>query len=241
MAYAGGKAGAGVYQTLINLMPPHRIYIEPFAGSGAVMRHKRPAQINIGVDLDARTIKYLHPEASPEIAMMPALSAATIQMTQSALDFLRSFNFQGDELVYSDPPYLMSVRQSKKPIYKFEMTSEAEHRELIEILLKLPCMVMLSGYRSDLYDQLLARWRRVDYQTTNRAGQRVTESVWLNFPEPAELHDYSHLGRGFRERERIKRKRKRWHDRIATMPALERHALLAAIQDATEQLKHRRL
>lgn len=50
--YPGGKNGAGVYQRIINLMPPHEVYIEPFLGSGAVLAHKRPALVNIGIDLD---------------------------------------------------------------------------------------------------------------------------------------------------------------------------------------------
>jgi len=41
-SYFGGKGGAGVAQQIINRMPPHTVYIEPFAGSGAVMRVKRP-------------------------------------------------------------------------------------------------------------------------------------------------------------------------------------------------------
>lgn len=31
MRYPGGKGGAGVFQTIINQFPPHRVYIEPFA------------------------------------------------------------------------------------------------------------------------------------------------------------------------------------------------------------------
>jgi len=38
MPYPGGKSGAGVYQTIINRMPPHRVYIEPFLGGAAIMR-----------------------------------------------------------------------------------------------------------------------------------------------------------------------------------------------------------
>jgi hypothetical protein len=56
MGYPGGKNGAGVYQTLINRMPPHTTYIEPFLGSGAIMRLKRPAHVNIGIDRDPAVI-----------------------------------------------------------------------------------------------------------------------------------------------------------------------------------------
>jgi len=52
VAYPGGKAGAGVSQRIINLMPPHDVYIEPFLGDAAVMRAKRPARLNVGCDLD---------------------------------------------------------------------------------------------------------------------------------------------------------------------------------------------
>ena len=52
MEHPGGKNGAGVYQRIINLMPPHRVYIEPFLGGGAIMRLKRPAELNIGVEID---------------------------------------------------------------------------------------------------------------------------------------------------------------------------------------------
>ncbi len=51
-SYPGGKGGAGVYQTLINLIPPHETYIETHLGGGAIMRFKRSAKINIGIDLD---------------------------------------------------------------------------------------------------------------------------------------------------------------------------------------------
>lgn len=54
--YPGGKGGAGTYQAIINQQPPHAVYIEPFLGHGGVLRRKRPAAKNIGVDLDAAVI-----------------------------------------------------------------------------------------------------------------------------------------------------------------------------------------
>lgn len=44
MGYLGAKSGSGVFQTIINLIPPHDTYIEAFLGTGAVMKRKAPAQ-----------------------------------------------------------------------------------------------------------------------------------------------------------------------------------------------------
>lgn len=56
LSYPGGKRGPGVYHRLINLMPPHPVYCEPFLGAGAVMSIKRPAAYNIGVDCNREVI-----------------------------------------------------------------------------------------------------------------------------------------------------------------------------------------
>jgi len=63
-------------------------------------------------------------------------------------------------------------------------------------------------------------------------GGLAEECLWANFPDPIALHDYRYLGDGFRERERIKRKKARWVSRLEKMPLLERRALLSAIADS---------
>jgi site-specific DNA-adenine methylase len=47
MTYPGGKNGSGVYQQIINQIPPHEIYVEPFLGGGAILRMKKPAAKSI--------------------------------------------------------------------------------------------------------------------------------------------------------------------------------------------------
>src|SRR5882724_8925021 len=54
MRYPGGKSRC--YQRLINLIPPHRVYMETHLGGGAVLRKKTPAEVNIGVDRDRTVI-----------------------------------------------------------------------------------------------------------------------------------------------------------------------------------------
>ncbi|WP_375590218.1 DNA adenine methylase [Hoeflea alexandrii] len=229
MTWPGGKNGSGAYQRIINYMPPHKVYIEPFLGSGAVLRNKRPAERNVGIDKSAEAISLclkLGVDQSitslfqdDALALLPGLD--TMLADPRLID-------RPDTLVYADPPYLMETRRSGE-LYEHEL-SDQEHETLLEILLGARCMVMISGYRSALYDDALKLWHRVDYQASTRRGM-VNESLWMNFAPPSQLHDYAHLGDGFRERERIKRKKERWAGKIARMDRLERLAVMEALQN----------
>jgi|SRR5689334_21883050 len=59
MGYPGGKNSGGAYQKIINQIPPHTRYIEPFAGHAAVCRHKRPSLETYLIDADEHTIEDL--------------------------------------------------------------------------------------------------------------------------------------------------------------------------------------
>ena len=218
MTYPGGKGGAGVYQAIINLMPPHRVYVEPFLGGGSILKLKRPAIASIGVDSDDHVV-------NDWLGQAPACSTI---IHGDAISFLRSYDWRGDELVYCDPPYLMETRLCQRPLYRHEMTT-GDHQRLLAAIRSIPAMVMISGYYSGLYAEALADWRTARFTTTTRGGNIAEEWVWMNFPPPLELHDYRYLGRNFRERERIKRKKLRWLNRLRRMDSLERHAIMMAI------------
>lgn len=232
--YTGGKNGAGVYQHIINLMPPHDCYIECFLGSGAVMRFKKPAKLNYAIDLDA-TIFETFSDCLPDYNNEDSQNAYKF-LCSDARDILPSILPMGDHhtLIYADPPYPLAVRSTKRAIYKYEMLTDAEHFDLLTLLKSLPCMVMVSGYRYDLYDEMLISWRRSDYYTVNRAGRRVQESVWMNFAEPIKLHDYSFLGETANRRQDFKRLKERQIARLERMPAVRRYALLAAIEEYSQ-------
>ena len=134
MGYLGAKSGSGVFQTIINLIPPHDTYIEAFLGTGAVMKRKAPAQKNIGIDLNKKCIDEFD-------------YAAASLICGDAFDYLRTHDFEssGRTVVYADPPYVPDTRTSSAK-YDYELTNE-DHIELLEILCSLPCYVLLSGYR----------------------------------------------------------------------------------------------
>lgn len=221
MTYPGGKNGGGAYQRIINYMPPHDTYVELFLGSGAVIRHKRTAFKNIGIDLSQNAIQLTKQLAPKTIRVeYQNISAFTFLAQNTRL------GLNDDALIYADPPYLPETRKSGD-LYEFEM-SKQDHEELLYALKQMSCMVMISGYRSKLYDAKLRNWTRIDYKAVTRQGM-VDEALWMNFDPPKELHDYRYLGDNFRERERIKRKKERWKNRLEKMDRLERLALMDAL------------
>jgi site-specific DNA-adenine methylase len=218
MKFFGGKGKT--FQQLINLMPPHEVYIETHLGGGSVIRNKRLAKRNIGIEIDPKVFQiWPEEEKRPELELIQA----------DAVLFLKTYQFTGNEMVYCDPPYLRETRRNRnRKYYRHEYCVE-QHLELLEVIKTIQCMVMISGYESELYKEILTGWHIHTFDSAVRGGVN-TEWVWMNYPEPIELHDYRFLGNNFRERERLKRRKENWVSRLQCMPVLERQALLCAMQ-----------
>lgn len=69
------------------------------------------------------------------------------------------------------------------------------------------------------------------YQARTRGGTMATEWLWMNYPEPTELHDYRYLGDNFRQRERFNRIRRNMLAKLERMEQIERFAILASIAE----------
>jgi DNA adenine methylase len=96
-----------------------------------------------------------------------------------ALDVLEDWN-RPDALWYLDPPYEPSTRSQKRKTakhrrgdYEHEMTA-ADHEQLLQVCTcpVTQAMIVLSGYRCDLYDRYLdaAGWQRLERKTLARSA-----------------------------------------------------------------------
>ena len=216
--YLGSKSGSGVFQAIINLMPPHDTYIELFLGTGIVMSKKPKSNRQIGIDLNIDCINSFN-----------CLENDIELHNMDSFNFLKECDFTttGRTVIYCDPPYLLETRTSNKR-YKFEF-SDSDHLKLLRYLKKLPdnCYILLSGYRNSLYEKLINDWWSVDFQTMSRGGVR-TETVWTNFT-PDSVHYHTYAGKDFTDRQRIKRKAARWASSFRELPSAERQAILASL------------
>src|SRR6185436_12502986 len=123
MTYDGGKNGEGIWQRIINQIPPHHDYVELFLGSGAVLRRKRPAVgMNIGIEIDPVTCAAVRPTLTTGIGSWRIIQGC-------ALAWLRSQGPAGhrDLFIYADPPYLLSTRSQQRELYRNEFGGEEEH------------------------------------------------------------------------------------------------------------------
>jgi DNA adenine methylase len=87
-------------------------------------------------------------------------------------------------MLYVDPPYLGSTRTGSNDGYALEMRTDNQHRELAEALTGCRAKVLLSGYPSDLYEDLYSDWERYENSTwTGQGNSRATrtEVAWCNF------------------------------------------------------------
>ena len=88
-------------------------------------------------------------------------------------------------LMYCDHPYLHETRTTTDSYGAFEMSAEGHHN-LLCLLRQCKGKIMLSGYRSEMHDDLLASWTRHDFDIAVHAAggkqkRRATECLWTNW------------------------------------------------------------
>lgn len=83
-----------------------------------------------------------------------------------------------DVFIYLDPPYLPGIR--KGYLYKHEMKEE-DHRRLLLAAVKHPGKILISGYDSALYNEILNGWNKEKREAQAEGGAKRIETVWYNY------------------------------------------------------------
>lgn len=253
LKYPGSKWR--IADKLVDLIPPHHTYLEPYFGSGAVFFRKQPSDIESINDLDHNVVNLFRciQEDSERLARIVMLTpyarelydqqfdsheepldkyekarnflircwqghgyrtngykvgwkndvqgrekmyalwnwyrlpqwimeiAERLRKVQienlPALDLIKRFDYES-VFMYIDPPYLMGTRAGKQ--YAHEMT-DSDHEELLQTLLKSRAMIMISGYDSEMYNDMLSGWQRKEFISHTEKSVKRTEIIWMNY------------------------------------------------------------
>ena len=102
---------------------------------------------------------------------------------RDARELLDFFVDRPATLMYLDPPYFVK----REHTYVIDANDEAFHEELLKKCRKAKCMLLISAYESELYDQLLSRekgWEktRIKTKTRDTSGKDYSKSevLWKN-------------------------------------------------------------
>ena len=247
LKYPGSKWR--IARWIISQFPKHHSYLEPFAGSLAVLFNKPLSNIETVNDLDLNVVNFFQciredseklakiVEATPysryekarqflvkcwqghgyrvnqykvgwkndvqgrerayamrhwsELPERILLAAERLKQVQvecmPAVELIKRFKFP-EVLIYADPPYLMETRTANvKQQYSNEMLTEQEHIELLEVLLQHPGYVVISGYESELYNDVLKGWSKSSIQSNDQSNNPRTEVIWMNYEPQSQI------------------------------------------------------
>jgi DNA adenine methylase len=98
-------------------------------------------------------------------------------LKRDAMEVIREYD-SPTTLFYLDPCYLPETRNSHTP-YVHEMTKE-QHIHLAQLLHSIQGMAVVSGYPSELYNQLYSDWQRFEKEAITTSKKRAIECLWIS-------------------------------------------------------------
>lgn len=101
-----------------------------------------------------------------------------------ALEVIERFNYS-QVFMYLDPPYMLGTRSGKQ--YMHEMT-DAEHEELLQMILQSRAKIMISGYETDMYNDYLSGWEKRQFSSCAEHGKPRVETVWMNYKADLQMN-----------------------------------------------------
>jgi hypothetical protein len=217
--YPGGKSGSGMYQNIINCIPPCKIFVELFTGSGGLSSNLRMPEYVILNDINFEIFELL----KKSVYGMPQVMVFNVSYEL----LLRSFSMLPGAFFYADPPYLRSTRSCNRKYYKYDWEYD-DHVRFLSMAAGIDSMMAISHYPCDLYNEALKGWNFFDFKAMTRFGIR-DERLYFNYTMPSVLQDSRYVGQNFTDRQRIKRKSERLINKLSMLSANERDYILSSM------------
>lgn len=209
LKYPGSKKRVAPW--IIQNMPRHKVYLEPYFGGGAVFFQKQRSRIETINDLSEDVYNYFFvlrecPEELIRKIHLTTFSRSEYERcyeyTEDSVERARRFAVRCCQGFGCSNKYKNGWRNSKsgaspittnfwkdfpETLYQAsERLKEAqiECRPAVELIrLKHKGSVMISGYDNEMYNEILRGWNVSTCQTIAENSQPRTEKIWMNYYE----------------------------------------------------------
>ncbi len=127
----------------------------------------------------------------PEKIIQAAERLRGVQIeNRPAIEVMQRFNNK-KVLIYLDPPYMPDVRHGKQ--YRCEMYDKESHADLLDVAKAHKGPVLISGYDSELYNDLLKDWYRKETICYSQVASKKKEVLWMNFRPEGQINTSDYL------------------------------------------------
>jgi len=124
---------------------------------------------------------YLSAYAERMSAVANRLKNVSIE-NRDAVELVEEYGQHENNCLYVDPPYVAASRVALSQ-YRLEAAGDDFHARLARALNECRASVVLSGYGSDIYDNLFRGWHRLEMKAPPSLGaSERTEVLWSNRP-----------------------------------------------------------
>lgn len=108
-----------------------------------------------------------------------------------AVELIKRFNNK-KVLIYLDPPYMPGTRHGKQ--YRHEMFDSKSHEELLRTARAHKGFVIISGYDTELYNDMLSDWYRAETTCYSQVCSKKKEVIWMNHKPQIQLNMNEFIG-----------------------------------------------
>ena len=158
-----------------------RLVVRATMGFGTAAANKGTTGFRLDTKRKCATAMHLWARYPDNLSSICERLASVLIESKPAVEVMRKHDAI-TTLHYLDPPYLPQTRVSGNRYYQHEMTIE-DHEQLLYQIKELKGMVVLSGYDSELYNDLLPDWRKEVKSSRISAGRGTavrTECLWIS-------------------------------------------------------------
>ena len=107
-----------------------------------------------------------------------------------AIEVMERFNYP-NVLIYLDPPYMPGTRHGKQ--YLCEMFDRESHAAMLETAKAHKGPVLISGYESALYNDMLQEWHREEIVCYSQVCSKKREIIWMNFEPEGQMSMFDYF------------------------------------------------